>query len=299
MRGRRGLFVLRAGQNIRRKLFKTLWGFSGSPEQAISEALADGYEGIEGPAPTDPALAEQWQAQLRQAHLSFIAEICTTGSYVADRRATLEKHLQDFHAGVQAAQASGALFITCLGGCDAWPIATSVSFFRQAMQIAADAGMAVSFETHRGRSMYNPWTTVHLLDELPDMRLTADFSHWCVVTERLLTTEDDELRRIIPRVHHVHARVGYDQGPQVPDPAAPEYAGALAAHERWWQGIWRAQRKAGYDLSTMTPEFGPDGYLQCRPFSGEPVADLRQVNRWMADRQRQQFLQASDNAQPA
>ena len=276
------------------KLFKTLWGFAGTPEQAISEALADGYDGIEGPAPQDPELARRWHDQLRQAHLLFIAEICTTGSYVADRHATLERHLQDFHAGAQAARASGAEFITCLGGCDAWPIATSVNFFRRAMQIAADAGLTVSFETHRGRSLYNPWTTLHVLDELPDMRLTADFSHWCVVTERLLTTEEEELKRIFPRVHHVHARVGYDQGPQVPEPSAPEYAVALAAHEGWWQRIWRAQQQRGYSLSTMTPEFGPDGYLQCRPFTGEPVADLRQVNRWMADREREQFRTVMD-----
>ena len=39
------------------------------------------------------------------------------------------------------------------------------------------------------------------------------------------------------RAHHIHARVGCEQGPQVPHPAAPEYQEALTAHERWWTQI--------------------------------------------------------------
>lgn len=91
------------------------------------------------------------------------------------------------------------------------------------------------------------------------------------------------------RAHHVHARVGYDQGPQVPNPTAPEYQPALEAHERWWRKIWQAQAERGLAVSTMTPEFGPDGYLQCAPFTQTPVADLVEINAWMAQRERQQF----------
>jgi hypothetical protein len=39
----------------------------------------------------------------------------------------------------------------------------------------------------------------------------------------------------------------------------------------------------------MTPEFGPDGYLHTLPFSGEPVADLEQVNGWMGETERAHF----------
>ena len=80
---------------------------------------------------------------------------------------------------------------------------------------------------------------------------------------------------------HIHARVGYDQGPQVPHPAAPEYAAALAAHQRCWEAIWTAQREQGLAVTTLTPEFGPDGYLHTLPFTQQPVANLWQVNSWM------------------
>ena len=83
--------------------------------------------------------------------------------------------------------------------------------------------------------------------------------------------------------------MGYDQGPQVPHPAAPEYEYALRAHQAWWRVIWHAQYEQGYTLTTLTPEFGPDGYLQQQPFTEKPVADLWEINQWMAKQQVDQF----------
>jgi hypothetical protein len=101
---------------------------------------------------------------------------------------------------------------------------------------------------------------------------------------RVLDAEPALLALCAARAHHVHARVGYEQGPQVPHPAAPEFRAALEAHERWWDAIWAAH--ATHDFTTMTPEFGPDGYLQSEPFTGVPVADLDLINHWMGSRQR-------------
>jgi hypothetical protein len=112
-----------------------------------------------------------------------------------------------------------------------------------------------------------------------------------VVCERLIDGEPDVLSLCVERAQHTHARVGYDQGPQVPHPAAPEYRTALEAHERWWTLIWRAQQRHGRARTTMTPEFGPDGYLHCLPFTAEPVADLEEINLWMAGRQRKRFAE--------
>ena len=156
----------------------------------------------------------------------------------------------------------------------------------------------MSFETHRSRSFFNPWTTRDILEELPELKLTCDFSHWCVVCERLIDTEPEILKLCAARAHHVHARVGYDQGPQVPHPAAPLYGEALAAHERWWAQIWESQLRRGCKATTMTPEFGPDGYLQSHPFTAVPVADLEEINTWMAQRQRRRFNDLGDTEAP-
>ena len=271
------------------RLYKTLWGFTGGLERAISEAGEDGFDGLEGPAPTGLTDCRLWRQSVKAAGLDWIAEICTTGSYVADRRASLADHLDDFRQQVSLAAEAGARFVTCLGGCDAWPTDKSVSFYGQAMELAQQAGLIVSFETHRGRPMFSPWAAVAIIEQLPDMLVTADFSHWCVVCERLLDTEEEELAQVIPRVFHVHARVGYAQGPQVPHPAARPWQAALDRHRRWWEAIWLAGHDKGQTVMTMTPEFGPDDYLHHHPFTDEPVADLREVNRWMAEKEREHF----------
>ena len=272
------------------RLFKTLWGQAGSIEDAIDSAKKDGFDGIEGPAPFEVSQRAEWRSRFEDAGLGYIAEICTGGGYVPDRGASLARHLEDFRRKANDAMGFAPHFLTVLGGCDAWPLAQSVDFFAAALEIATSLGVVASFETHRSRSTFHPWITRDLLLALPALRLTCDFSHWCCGCERLvMDTEPDVLALCAQRAHHIHARVGYDQGPQVPHPAAPEFAGALAAHERWWAAIWRAQDQA---ISTMTPEFGPDGYLQCAPFTREPVGDLVEINAWMARRQRQHFRDA-------
>ena len=44
----------------------------------------------------------------------------------------------------------------------------------------------------------------------------------------------------------------------------------------------------------MTPEFGPDGYLHTLPFTNAPVADLWELNCWMAKNEREHFNDYSE-----
>lgn len=270
-------------------IFKTLWGHSGSVAEAITDCREHGFDGIEGQVPSSPEAARRFKNELAGSGLEFIAEICTAGSYVPERQATCEAHLESLRRHAEISLDCRPFFLTVIAGCDAWPVAESVDFFGSAMDVANELGTTMSFETHRSRSFYNPWTTQDILRQLPELKLTCDFSHWCVVCERLMDTEPEIISLCARRAHHIHARVGYDQGPQVPHPAAPEFRPALEAHERWWTQIWQAQSARGMATSTLTPEFGPDGYLQCAPFTRQPVADLQEINRWMAARERERF----------
>ncbi|MEY2465707.1 MAG: hypothetical protein QOD03_228 [Verrucomicrobiota bacterium] len=271
------------------RLFKTLWGHQGSLDDAVAACQRNGFDGIEGQISALSASGNDSLTKLADAGLSYIAEICTTGSYVPNRQATIAEHLESLFQQAEAAMECNPLFLTIIAGCDAWSTAQSVDFFGKAIDLTNELGITASFETHRSRSFFNPWTTRDILLQLPELKLTCDFSHWCVVCERLIDTEPDILALCIERAHHIHARVGYDQGPQVPHPAAPEYRHALEAHECWWTAIWHTQLARGKTTSTMTPEFGPDGYLHCAPFTGEPVANLNEINLWMAERQGKRF----------
>ncbi len=158
------------------------------------------------------------------------------------------------------------------------------------MRLAERYSFLVCFETHRTRCLYAAWTSYAIIRELPEITLTADLSHWCVVAERLID-EEEGLSALIPRTHHIHARVGYDQGPQVPNPAAPEYAKFVEAHQRWWEQIWASQYHRQYSTTTMSTEYGIDGYLHETPFSREPVADLWDIMKWVKKSESNHFLE--------
>jgi hypothetical protein len=132
---------------------------------------------------------------------------------------------------------------------------------------------------------------------LPDLELTVDFSHWCNVCERLVMDEVPEILGLCAgRVLHIHLRIGYDQGAQVPDPASPRHRDAFEAHRRWWNVLWDGQRQRGFTQCTMTPEFGPDGYQQIDARTGLPHGDLDAFNGWMAREIRACFPAAGDLA---
>lgn len=272
------------------QLFKTLWGFDGaSIDEAVQQLLAAGMQGIEGAAPDDRKAQQHWASLFTDSNIAYIAEITTAGSYVPERHASLQQHLDSLERKLDNSAKLKPQLVTCLGGCDAWPEALSIEFYTHAIELADQYQLPISFETHRSRCLFNPWVTQRIVDQLPQIRLTVDFSHWCVVCERLMDTELDVIHAIADNVQHIHARVGYEQGPQVPDPRAPEYEYALRAHQSWWGIIWQSQIKRQFGFTSMTPEFGPDGYLHLAPFTLTPVADLWELNQWMAEEETKHF----------
>ena len=102
------------------------------------------------------------------------------------------------------------------------------------------------------------------------------------------------IQRCAERCIHMHARVGYPEGPQVADPRAPESQMYLEAHEHWWDIIWDSQATRGMEVSTLTPEYGPPPYLQILPYTAAPVANLWEICRWQAEREADRFSQRQD-----
>jgi hypothetical protein len=275
------------------KLFKTLWGHTGPYAPAAELAVAAGFHGLEGPIPSSPDKRSEFLDSLTSHHLDYIAEISTTGFAVPDPGSTVAQHLEVFERILTDSLEAKPLFFTSMAGSDLWEFRESVEFFTKAWEIAQGYGVRVGFETHRSRSLFHPITTKNLLAEVPPIELTIDFSHWCNVCERLVLDElPDVLALCAERVLHIQPRIGYDQGAQVPDPRAPMYETAVQAHLRWWKVLWEGQQRRGFQTITMTPEFGPDGYLQVDPYTQEPVADLWELNAWVGRLLQREFQQA-------
>jgi sugar phosphate isomerase/epimerase len=274
-------------------LFKTVWGHHGTFAEAIKLAKEAGFGGMEAPAPLDTGERKAFFRDLEEGGVKWIAEVSTCtpeGVFVPVPRKSAAEHLESLEQGVLRSLEGSPLFVNTMGGYDAWGFAEAMKFHEGVMELESNYGIAISVETHRGRYSHNPWLFREIMERLPGLKITCDFSHWCVVTERLILDEEPEILKLAAEhAYHIQPRVGYAQGAQVPDPRAPEYEYTLAAHERWWDVVWDSMEKRGFSEVTMTPEFGPDGYLQAAPFTQVPVANLWEINSWIGRRLKGRF----------
>ena len=270
---------------MRLQRVRHMWGTEMPWESSFPKAKAEGFTAIECGMPPE-AEESRFLKLLKEHAFEYIAMAFSGGP---DTKA----HVASFRQQIERAKRLGAIKVTCHSGLDGWSPAEADAYFKEVLAIESSVGLTVGHETHRGRQLFNPWQTRDLLERHPNLKLCADFSHWVVVTERLLTGCDDIIALAASRTVHVHSRVGYEQGPQVPDPRAPEYEPALLAHEKWWDTVWAAQRKQGMEVSTLTPEFGPPAYMHTLPYTNVPVSNLWAICKWIADRQAERFAKQS------
>jgi sugar phosphate isomerase/epimerase len=250
------------------RFYKALWGMDGELEQQIQRIAGAGYAGFE--APVFAENASGIAKAVSDSGLGFIAML-----FVMDA--------DELRVGLEHAASAGAEKINVHSGRDWWHFDEGCRFFEQALRVQEASSAPVAHETHRGRTLFHPAVTRTYLDRFPDLRLTADFSHWTNVCESMLGDQEEAVGRAIDATIHLHARVGYEQGPQVPDPRAPEWEPYVATFEQWWDRILRRHEERG-EILTVDPEFGPPHYMHTIPHTREPVADLWDVCLWMRDR---------------
>ena len=266
-------------------LFHTLWGWQDSLDEASRYAKQAGFDGLE--ANLEHPCLKGWhtrdvQTLLSQQSQQLIIEITTGGGYTPRLELSPEQHLAELETKLEQAYELTPLRINLITGSDHWPMAQQHNFLERCLQITSQAPIPVSLETHRSRSLFNPWAIEDILTAHPTLRLTADVSHWCVVAERLMSPKLAAIQAMASHVDHIHARVGHEQGAGVPHPFTASWREALENHARCWSLFASHRIQSGQPL-TLTPEFGPDGYMPVHPNSGEPLADVTRINQLMAD----------------
>lgn len=195
----------------------------------------------------------------------------------------LAEHAREYRARLEWLAAARPLFINSQTGRDWFTAEQNHMIIGIAHEMADRSGVRILHETHRGKFSYAAGVTAGFLRADPLLRLTADFSHWCTVSESLLEDQGEALSLAIGRTDHLHARVGHQEAPQVTDPRAPEWGDALKAHLAWWDRIVDQHRKAGAATFTVTPEFGPTPYMPLLPYTRQPVADQWALNLHMME----------------
>lgn len=276
-----------AGRPMELRLVRHLWGadLSGGLAAAAERWRASGYRGLEASIRHVPDAGE-FRRVLRAGGWSWVAGVYSD-MFATD--GNVERHLRSLREQIEEVADDRPLLINAHSGRDRWSPAEMEDFFGGALAMEKEFGLVIAHETHRRRCLATPWAAEAVLARFPELKVAADLSHWVCVCERLLEDFDALIGRVACQTWHVHARVGHEHGPQVPDPRAPEWAVQLRAHEAWWSRIWDAQRGRGAEVSTLTPEFGPPPYLWTWPHTGEPAADLAAVCDWVAARQCERF----------
>ncbi len=250
------------------------WKMNASMEALLEKIAEAGFAGVEFIAPARREDEGPFLRKLEALKLQFIGQVSTSGS----------DHAGSFNDKVKRISQLAPRLIVSQSAKDSMPYDAQLEFFECALEIERQAGIPVAHETHRGRAMFTPWTTARLLRELPELKIAADFSHWVVACERLPVDESKDIKLALDRAIHIHGRVGYPEGPQVPDPRDPWASHYVETHLGWWEEIVRNRLFAGSDEVTFTPEFGPPDYLHTHPFTGQPVADTWDINLWMLQR---------------
>ena len=261
-------------QTKKLEFYNTDWGRQISWDAFCEKTQADGYDGLETWFPSDVKSQQELKAALEKYGLKV-------GFLNGTNKAlTFEESLQVYTAHFKTLIAWSPAYINCHTGNDFFTFEQNKAFIDAANQIAKENNIPIYHETHRGRFSYNLPDTKKYIQAIPELKMTLDISHWMVVHESLLQNQDEVLKEVLDRTYHIHARVGYAEGPQVNDPEAPEWTKAVDRHLDIWEKVIRQKWEIN-NTYTVTAEFGPADYMPTLPYTRVPVADQWKANLYI------------------
>ncbi len=260
---------------MRIKYFCASWGIDHLGIEPMLEKIKDaGFAGVEMGIPAGQHDRLVLRDTLKALDLELIAH-----QYQA--KGAFDEYLVAFRTSLLHAAHVGPLFINSHSGRDYWTFEQNRQVCDVAFEVEHKTGVRIFHETHRKHFLFSTLTGAQFFERYPELRITADFSHWTCVSETMLEDQQEILAQAIGRTEHIHARVGYEQGPQIPEPRAPEWEPYVNTFTAWWQKVADTFTESGREFLTITPEFGPMPYTWKLPYSQEPVSDFFDINCFM------------------
>ena len=171
--------------------------------------------------------------------------------------------IQDVRQTVERAVRLKADFIFAQPASAFTPFEDVVRIVVEGRRIANEAGLAFFVETHRNNWTENLPQTLQLIEAVPDIRFTADLSHFVVVGEFYGWEGEGAEARLAPileRASHAHARIS--NGEQVQVDVGDGSNDTARFFVRLWTRMlrsWRAEAGLG-DVFPFASELGPPRY---------------------------------------
>lgn len=276
---------LTMNKNFELLILATNWGFKGNMDEFCAAAKKEGYNGAELWWPEN----ENEQKELFDALKKHGLQV---GFLYGAWQSTPKENLGTFQKNIDAALSNKyqrPLYINCHSGKDYFSFEQNKPFIDYTTTKTKETGIPIYHETHRGRILFAANIAKEFIQKIPELRLTFDVSHWCNVHESLLEDQKETIDLALERTEHIHARIGFAEGPQVNDPRAPEWENAVKAHFAWWDKVVQRKQKNGERLTILT-EFGPPDYLPALPYTRQPVADQWAINVYMMNLLRKRYI---------
>ena len=172
--------------------------------------------------------------------------------------------IEDIRPAIKLAKAIDAPFLIVVGQVMPITVDEMIPVIRAWLAIGAEEGLPLQFETHRDSITNDLFSTLQLLDAVPEMELSADLSHYVVDRELSLPVPAKTqamFEQVMARAGSFQGRVATGQHIQVPLDF-PQHRPWVALFEGWWKSgfaSWRARHSPDEDLIFLC-ELGPTEY---------------------------------------
>jgi hypothetical protein len=177
------------------KFFCPRWGSEKIPFSVfIKKAIDEGYDGVEISLPDSTSERNMYLAVLADIGVSFILQHHQTDKKTAD------EYIPEFISRLEMLADAKPLFINSQTGKDFFSFEDNCRIIEKANEVEAKSGIPIFHETHRGKFSFACHVMSGYLEVFPDMKITADFSHWVNVSESLLEHQQETIDGIIPHI---------------------------------------------------------------------------------------------------
>lgn len=258
------------------KFFCTAWGKGDISWTEFSSKVKEaGYDGIEWGMPKGASSEELEQVgeATEKYRLNLILQHWDTSE------PEFGQHFDTYAAWFEKVLSLKPEKINTQTGKDYFTFEQNMKLIDHTFSLSRASNIDILHETHRGRFSFAAHITSCYLARMPELRITLDASHWVNVSESYLDDQAEAMDLAIARTGHIHARVGYPEGPQITDPRLEQWQPAVDRHLVWWDQV--IERKKDGETMTITPEFGPYPYMMLLPDTQQPVADQWEINAYM------------------
>jgi sugar phosphate isomerase/epimerase len=258
------------------KILCTQWGHEHLEiEDFFIKVKEAGYDGIDTWMPENKKERETFIKLLHNYGLSIV-------SHQHQAKGSSRKEFgQSFEYYLNMAMECDPILINSHSGRDFFSTEEQLAVIDIAENFSIKNNITIAHETHRGRIGFSPGNANDLFRLRPGMKITADLSHWTCVTESYLENFKEIVSEAIARTEHIHARVGFTEGPQVPDPRLPFWQQQVTFFLNIWQQMVDHKKASGAKELTITTEFGPPPYMWTSLTDNEPIASQWDINVFM------------------